>query len=206
MDYESTFSERVHEEGAGRMDYRIAVDVPAVGLSPMARSTGLQEAISAQAQAPGEPGRGVITIGADSSNNNHFPLHRHIGSTPHAYAGRVPPHEAVIAQTPSYAGAGRTAEQSASGGGSASNAYAGQAAERLAGGGFAYTGRVAAEQPTFGGLQAGDYPSNQDTAETAQARRAGTALRQRCGAPTRMQRYFAEHGGQLPAQRDASRK
>ena len=63
MDYESTFSERVHEEGAGRMDYRIAVDVPAVGLSPMARSTGLQEAISAQAQAPGEPGRGIITTG-----------------------------------------------------------------------------------------------------------------------------------------------
>ena len=119
------------------------------------------------------------------------PMHRHIGSTPHVYAGRVPPHEAVIARTPSYAGAGRTAEQSASGGGSASNAYAGQAAERLAGGGFAYTERVAAEQPTFGGLQAGDYPSNQDTAETAQARRAGTALRQ-------------PGGGQRPAQRDAS--
>ena len=107
---------------------------------------------------------------------------RHIGSNP----------------TPRYANAGRTAEQSASGGGSALYTHAGGAAEQLTGGGIAYTGRAAAEQPTFGGLQAGDYSSELDTAEAhglhdllddaiTQARRANALLRQQ-----HEERFWAE--------------
>ena len=105
----------------------------------------------------------------------------------------------MFAQTPIHAYTGRAAEQPVSGGGPFSYARAGQTAERFAGGGFAYTGRVAAEQPTFGGLQAGDYLSDLDTAEAqgsqdpldvqiAQLERYERALLQQ----RQQERYWAE--------------
>ena len=152
------------------------------GAAYTARGAGQEGAIFAQA-SQGRGAEAVIITTGENDNTNPVSVQGHFGSNP------TP--NAISSQTPRYAYAGRAAEQPASGGGSASYACAGVAAEQLTGGGIAYTGRAAAEQPTFGGLQAGDYPSNQDTAETAQARRAGTALRQ-------------PGGGRRPAQRDAS--
>ena len=75
-------------------------------------------------------------------------------------------HPAVSAQAPQNASGsnavdpalatltGQAAGQPVSGGGF-SNAFAGVAAEQLTGGGHAYTGLVAAEQPSSGGLLAG---------------------------------------------------
>ena len=123
------------------------------------------EAIFAHGLAPGGQTRGVITIGQKADNTNLVHTQRRFGSNPTpSYASGSSTVDPALAMT-----AGRAAEQPASGGGSASNAYAGRAAEQLAGSGTAYTGHVAAEQPMFGGLQAG-RSSNLD-AEEAQRQR-----------------------------------